>query len=302
SRYSNQATASVAAELTNRSAMTFNVGATQGGTAFQLSQRAADAGQPGLRAPGNPELVTATLGEAFAWDASEHVRFGQGLTGALSAPQDALGQLSATMAGSFSLDRVFPNDAIGGEYRASFARLRPLFADGEPYWSITNTFVGRWNHDFSFRWNDAITGGVSQVVTLAGSYPLAIVPTGSATARYTAGNAVGALPFTLGPATNTQTGTVSMSEVVTLRGAVSFDPTLGRGLAVSAGFRHDQALGEASALVAAGTGNAVQGDVGLTWGLTDSILATARYSVAYQFGQSGGLQPQLAQVLLVGIT
>ncbi len=300
--YSNQATAALAAQLTTRSAMTINTAVTQGGTAFQLSQQAADAGHPGLRAPGSPDLVTATLGEAFAWEAAPHVRLGQGITGTLSSPQDDLGMFSATVTGSLSLDRVFPTDAIGGELRTGVALLRPLTAEGQPYWSITNVFLGRWNHDFSYGWNGAVTAGVSQVVTLAGSYPLAIVPTGSLTARYTAGTAFGSLAFTHGTATNTQTGTVSMSDQIVVRGGVSFDPMLARALAVSAGFSHDQALGEASALVAAGTGNAVQGDVGLAWGLSDSVLATARYSVAYQFGQSGGIQPQLTQVLLIGVT
>jgi hypothetical protein len=300
--YSNQATAALAAQLSNRSSMTLSTSVTQGGTAFQLSQQAADAGQPGLRAPGSPDLVAATVGEAFAWEASEHVRFGQSITGTLSAPQDDLGQFSATMTGSLSLDRVFPTDAIGGEFRSSVALLRPLTAEGDPYWSITNVFLGRWNHDFSVSWNGSVTAGVSQVVTLAGSYPLAIVPTGTLSARYTSGNAVGSLILTHGTATNVQTGTVSMRDQVVVRGAVSFDPLLARALRISAGFSHDQALGEASALVAAGTGNAVQGDVGLAWGLNESLLATARYSVAYQFGQSGGLQPQLTQVLLVGVT
>jgi len=300
--YSNQASLSLAAQLSRRTTMTLSAAVTQGSTGFQLSQREPDAGEPAIRAPGNPDLVSASLAEFLAYELGPHFRLGQGISATLSAPQDDLSLFSSTVTGSLALDRMFPSDAIGVEVSSAFSRLQPLLAEGDPYFNITNSVVGRWNHDFDYRWNGQLTAGVQQVVTLAGSYPLAIVPTGSVTARYVAGTALGSIGFTHGAATNLQTGTVSMTDQIAARGFVSFDPIMPRLLGGSVGFLHNEPLGEASALVAAGTGNAFQADVGLTWGLTDEVLATARYSVAYQFGQDGGIPPSLAQVVLIGVT
>jgi hypothetical protein len=300
--YSNAASLSLVALLTNRSTLTLGASATQGATAFQLSQRAADAGSPEIRAPGDPNRVTAALAESLVWEASSHLRLGQGLSGTLSAPQDDLGQLSTEAVGYLSLDRVFPNDALGGELRSTVARLRPLTPGAEPFPNTTNALVGRWNHDFSWRWSGQLTAGIQQTLTLAGSYPLAIVPTGSVTAQYLARNAIGSFGVTQGATTNLQTGTVSMTQQMFVRGLMSFDSLRPRLLGASAGFLHSEPLGAAAASVATGTGNAVQADIGLVWGLSDGILATARYSLAYQFGQGSGVEPSLAHVFLVGVT
>jgi hypothetical protein len=300
--YSNRLDAALAAELSETTVFTLTAGAVQGGTVFQLSERAPEAGQPALRAPGNPALVAGSVGESTTTALTAHLRLGQGVTASFSTPQDDLGQLSYTLAGYASLERVFPRDAIGFELRSNLGRLRTQAADATPYYSITNSLLGRWSHDFSWRWSGFATAGVEQVVTLAGSYPLAILPTGSVNASYQMRDSALSWSFTHGAATNLQTGTVAMTDVVSARAAVSFDPVRARAFGVSAGFLHSQPLGEASALVAAGTGNAVQADAGIGWALTDSVVMTARYSLAYQFDQTGGVSPSLAQVFMLGVT
>lgn len=300
SSYSNAVDLSLAAQLTSRSTLTLSASATQGGTAFQLSQRALETSQPGFRAAGNPDLVSATLTEALAWEAAPAFRVRQGLAATASAPQDALGLYSVSAIGTLGLDRLFQDDAIGIQLRPSVSVL--CAPDGQHYLNTTNALLGSWNHDFDPSWNGQATAGVEQVLTFAGSYPLAVVPTGSLTGRYLAASGAGTLSYTHGVTTNLQTGTVSMSDAVVARGVFSFDPVEPRMLGVSAGFAHARPLGQAASQVAAGTGNAVQGDVRLLWGLGSWVLATATYSAAYQFGQGGGLAPSLAQVILVGIT
>ena len=300
--YSNQGDVSLAAQLSTRASMTLAAVVTQGGTAFQLSQRAADASEPTIRAPGNPAQVSASLTEFLLYELGPHFQLGQGISGTLTAPQDDLGLFNSTVTGSLFVDRVFPNDAIGFELRSAVSRLQPLLSEGDAYFNITNSLLARWTHDFDYRWNANLTAGVQQVATLAGSYPVAILPTGSLTARYAARDAAGSVSFTHGTDTNLQTGTVSTTEQVSAHASVSFDPIRPRILGASVGFLHNEPLGEASALIAAGAGNAFQADVGFTWGLTDQVLATARYSLAYQFGQEAGIPPSLAHVILIGIT
>jgi hypothetical protein len=309
--YSNELALSLGAELSNRSAMIVSAAVDQGKTDYLFSHRAADAGQPAFRSADNPDLVTAMLTESYALEASPQLRFGQALAGSLVAPQSALGNFNASVTGSLSLDREIRNEwgpgarnAVGAELRSSAAVLRSTEPTtlNVPYWNIRNSLLARWNHDFTLNWNGIAMAGVEQVLTLFDSYPLAILPTGTLALRYATRNGGGGITASYGATADLQTGIMSLSESVVLRGFVAFDSTYPRQLAASAGILRAEPLGQSAAKAAAGLGDAAQGDVGLLWGLSDEVLATARYSVAYQFRQPGGLQPLLTHVVLVGIT
>lgn len=306
--YSNQAELSLAAALTPRSTLSLHGAVTQGSTAFQISQRSADAGQPGFRAPGNPEQVSAALGESYVWEASARSRLQQGVTASLSAPQDSLGHYSAEITGSLGLDRSFGSDSIGAELTSRASLLRPLTAQSGRYVSNTNALRGRWSRDFGRRWNGQLTAGVEQVLTFAGSYPLAVLPSGSLNINYFHGGAAGStaaagsIGFHHGTMSDLQTGTMSVSDDVFLRGSIGFGATGRTRLSASAGFLSARPLGQSDARAAPGTGKAVQGDVGFVMGLSDALFATARYSAAYQFAQTAGLEPSLVHVVLVGLT
>jgi hypothetical protein len=300
--YSNQGTTSLAAELTKFTTLTVAASVAQGGTSFLLAQRAADAGTPELRAPDNPNLISASLVESLAWDAAKHLTIQHSLIGNVSAPEDDLGERNAALTATLSLDRVYVRDVLGLEARAGISWLRPLRADLDPYMSLTNSLVGRWSRDFNPSWNGLVTAGIEQVFTDTGSKPLALLPTGSASVRYTAYNSVFALDFNHGTATNLQVGAVSITDRVTARGIITLDPQAVRALSFSAGILHNEPLGEVEAVVAAGTGNAVQADAGFTTAISRYVLASARYSLAYQFDQGGNLAPTLAHIVLLGLT
>jgi len=297
--YSNQANLAAAAELSKFSLMTVSGSAAQGGTSFLLSQQPAETGQPAIRAPGNPALVSASATEALSWQASERWMVQQTIIGSLSAPENDLHDRNSQLAGTLALDHQWGRDNVGLEARASVAWLRPLQAELKPYKSTTNDLLGRWNHDFTPRWNAFARAGIEQLYMGTGNRPLALLPTGSAIVRYSAGRVVGGLDFTHGSATNLQVGSVSLADQVTGRGIFTIDPEKARVLSFSAGFLHNEPIGEAR--IAAGTGNAVQGDAGFTTMLTKNSVATVRYSLAYQFGQDGGVGSSLIHVFLVGV-
>jgi hypothetical protein len=298
--YSNRADLSLAAELSPRSAMTLSLSVLQGGTAFQLSQRAPDAAEPGFRAPSVSQLYTATLGEQFQWEASPELVLRQGLTGSLSAPQDALERANVTAAGSLGLDRVLVRDAVGGVFRSAFSALRPQLAAGERYLKFIQTsLVASWNHDFDATWNGQLVAGVERVSTLGSKeFPVSIQPTGSLTARYLAGNLAASLVVSRATAPNLALGTVSLNHAVTLNGILSFDPVRVRQLAGSIGYLRAESPSGAGAAQAT-EGNALQGDVGFVWALSDLFLVHGRYSLAYQVGGTG-VATSLVHVLLVG--
>jgi len=300
--YSNQGNASLAAALTKFTTATLTASVSQGGTSFLLAQRPADAGQPELRAPDSQELVSASIAESIAWEAAKHLTIQQSLIANGSAPQDDLHERNTALTATLSLDRAYQRDTLGIEARASMSWLRPLREDLRPYRSQTSALLARWSRDFSPSWNGLATAGVEQVYTGTGSEPLAFLPTGSASVRYTLYNTAVAVDFNHGTATNLQVGSVSLTDRVTARGIVTLDPRESRVIAFSAGFLHNEPLGEVDTLVSAGTGNAVQGDAGFTTALSRYILFSARYSIAYQFDQGGNLAPTLAHIFLMGVT
>jgi hypothetical protein len=300
--YSNQANGSLAAELSKFTTLTVAASIAQGGTSFLLAQRPADAGDTQLRAPGNPDLISASLLESMAWEARKHLTVSHSLIANLSAPQDDFSERNSAWTATLSLDRVFERDTLGAEARASLSWLRPLRQDTHLYRSTSNGVLARWNHDFSVSWNGLVTAGLEQVYTDTGSEPLAFLPAASATVRYAAYNMVAAVDVSHGTATNLQVGAISLTDKITARGIITLDPRVFRTLAFSAGFLHNEPLGEVDAAVAAGTGNAVQGDAGFTTAISRNVLGSVRYSVAYQFGQGGNLQPTLAHIVFIGIT
>jgi hypothetical protein len=312
--YSNQATGALAAELTPLTTLTVGTTFAQGGTLFLLSQKPAETGTPEIRAPGNPNRISATLSESIAWQAGRHLQVQHSLAAALSAPQDDPGNGNTALTATASIERPYERDNVGAEFRASVSSLSPLREDLGRYLSYTSAVLARWNHDFTPRWNGFATAGIEQLFTDTGNRPLAFLPAGSASLRYSAQHAGGALEFRHGTATNLQVGSVSLSDQLTARGVITLDERKLRVLSFSAGFLHNEPFGEAAVQVAAGTGNAIQGDASLTTAMTNNILATARYSLAYQYGQDSGLEqdpngaqsgavgPTLAHIFFVGVT
>lgn len=300
--YSNQLNAAAITLPTKYTSLTLTALAGQGGTSFLISQRPADTGGPELRAQGNPNIVSGTVTEAFSWDLGL-LRLQQTLAGSLSAPQDDLNEANSSLNGTLALERVFKRYSAGLEVRAGVSRLQSQDVNNPPpYLSITNAALVRFSHDFSYNWNGLATAGIEQVFTDNGSEPIALLPTGSITALYTRGNKTGALDLSHGSLTNIQVGTVSVSDRIAVRGTYTIDERKLRILSFSAGFLHNEPIGESAAKVAAGTGNAVSGDVGFSTKITKNIAGTARYSIAYQFDQGGGLDPLLSHIFLVGVT
>lgn len=300
--YSNQVTAGLVGQISKYSNMAVNASVAQGGTSFLLSRRPAEQNTPELRAPGDPNMITATIAETFSREFSRQFTLSQSFSASLSAPQDELDNFNSSVTESVAIDHMYGRDNIGFEIRAGISRLRPLRSDLPRYSTITGAVMARWNHDFSTSWNALATAGVEQAYTDSGSQPLAFLPTGAATVRYTVGEVAAALEVFHGSATNIQVGTVSITDRVTGRGVLVLDALRSRVVSFSAGVLHNEPLGEVAAIVAAGTGNAVQADGGFTTAISKKVLANARYSMAYQFGQSGGLSPTLAHIFLVGIT
>jgi hypothetical protein len=300
---SNQATASLTSEISKFSFLTLTAVLSQGGTAFQLTSRSADSGSAELRAPGSPDRVAASAAESMLTELARQVTLQQTLVVSTDAPQDDLSARNSAIAGSLAIDRVFDRDAIGGELHGSVSWLFPLQQGTRKYKSYASSALVHWNHDLSLNWNGMVRVGLEQIFTDTGSEPLAFLPTGSLAVRYTPQPDVGlGLDFAHGTATNLQVGSVSVTDRIGVHGAIGIDSRKARGVAFSASVLHNEPLGQVSALVAAGTGNAVQLDAGFSTQIAKNVLGNVRYSFAYQFGQGGGLPDSLAHIFFIGVT
>jgi hypothetical protein len=300
--YSNSAEVAMVAALTPYTTLTATGEVTQGSTAFLQSARPAEMGQPEIRAPDNPSMLTGALSQSLAWEIGRQLTLQQSLGGNITTPQDDFEKRNSELHGSLALERGWVRDTAGVEVRSSVAWLRPLVRAQGVYKSTTNGMLLRWNHDFNYSWNASASAGVEQVYTDTGSKPLAFMPSGGASVRYTVGNIVAALSFTHGTATNLQVGSISIADEVTARGVISLDPDKGRSLAFSGGYLHNEPLGEVSAVLSAGAGDALQGDAAFTTQITKTVVANLRYSVAYQYNQPGSLGSTLAHTILLGVT
>lgn len=280
-----------------------------GGEALLASERAADAGQPAIFGNTNQEVLTASATEAVAWQARSRWTIRQGLTAAMVAPQQSqqsqqqLDGINSSALATLAVDHEYRRDTIGLDLGAGIAQVQPQLLQMMPpqFTTYTSSIHARWNHDESRAWNWQLSAGFMQLVTDIGSEPAAVLPTGNALLRYTTERTVTSLAFTQDTASNLLVGTVSASSQLAARGAVTLDASRRRVLAFSAGIRHDEPIGDASVL-AAGVGNAIQGDLGLTMKLEKDVLAVVRYSAGYQFGEVGVLGPQLTQIVTLGLT
>jgi hypothetical protein len=306
--FTNQGNASLATQPTKYTLLTLNASFSQGGTAFLLGSRPVETAEPEIRAPANPNTVAANLGETLSWSVGKLFNLTHGGNLAVNTPQDDLGQYSASLSGSLGIERQFRRDNVGLDVRITVSRLRPPASDLPPYTSTSNAIIARWNRDFSYKWNGLATAGVEQVYVansnqpITGNEPFALLPIGSAAVRYTMGNTAGAVEFFHGSAPNLQTGTVSLTDRITVRGAYTLNVEKLRTVSLSTGFLHNEPIGDTSMLVSAGNGNAVSADAGFSTALTKAIFLNVRYSLAYQYGQGGGTAASLAHIATVGVT
>jgi hypothetical protein len=300
--YANAAEVALVAALTPYTTLSATGAFTQGNTTFLQRARRAELGEPDMRAPGNPSMLTGALTESLAWEIGRQWTLQQGLGGSMAAPQDKFDKRNSELHATLALERGWVRDTAGLEIRSSVSWLRPLIRDQRMYRSTTNGLTARWNHDFTYSWNASVNAGVEQVFTDTGSEPLAFLPSGGASVRYTVGNILAALSYARGTTTNLQLGSISLSDEITARGVITLDPDSGRSLAFSGGFLRNEPLGEVSSVLSAGTGKALQGDVSFTTQITKSVIANLRYSVAYQYDQAGSLGATLAHVIMLGVT
>ena len=86
--YSNSADVALAAQLSPFTTLGLTATFAQGGTAFLQSQKRAELGNPEVRAPGNPSMLSGSLAQSLAWEVGRQWNLIQSLRGHGNAQQD----------------------------------------------------------------------------------------------------------------------------------------------------------------------------------------------------------------------
>lgn len=295
--YSNHASLGLATQPTDRTLFTLVVGATQGGTAFRMSQPAAEAGQPGFRAEGDPSLVTGTLSQGLDHEISPVFRMGQSLTGAWaglqSRPEDGNGTISAQL----RADRAFARETVGVAFGLSYAALRPLEAPrSDPrVRTLAQSFLATWSRDLDERWSGRVGAGLELLRTEGvGS---SARTTGGLVLHYAGAAAGGSVSYQHAATPSLERGTIAESDTVLVQGTLALDPSRERLVSASAGYV--RAGAPEGPVVAPGPSEAFNGDFAITFNIGSSSLVTARYSMARQVG---GPDPATIHLVFLGFT
>lgn len=300
SGYSNHLSAALGATLSRRASLTVNGAVTQGSTYFRLTQPAPEATQPTLRPPTSLDLVAGTLQEVLAWEASPALRLGQSVGVQVTAARDEMDRPNTVVSASLGLDWLSPRDALGVTYAPRFAALRPLPPGDAPLVrTVTHSLQASWSHDFDQGWNGRAAAGVELLRLVPGPGATSASPTGTLSALYTSGALAGSLSLTHGAAPNLELGTMASTDQAILRGTLVLDPRLRRQVGASLGLVRLRPTGVEGVVTT--TGQALEADVGVTWGLTEYLYATGRYSLSHQFGRADGAPSAQLHVFLLGL-
>jgi len=297
--YSNQADVLLAGDLTQRTSLSAGASVAQGSATSLVGLLPADTVQTTIRAPGNQRRLTLMAGEQLGWELGPTTRLQQVLQLTASAPQEALDQSSSDASASLAIEKSRRRTVGALEVRSRIARLRPLQAEVEPFSTLTNTVLLRGSHDLSHRWHVHGTLGIQQVYADDHGKPLALLPTASTVLDFTTRITNFALELDRGVQPNLEVGTIAVSNRIGVRGLVMLDEMQVRALRFSAGAIHNEPLGQYD-MLAAGTLDVLQADVGATNAISSRLMVFARYSASYQFDQMGVLPSTMTHVFLVG--
>jgi hypothetical protein len=297
--YSNQADAQLVGELTQRTSLAAGVAVAQGSATSLVGLVPADTAAPTIRAPGNQSRLTLTAGEQLGWEVAPTTTLRQTLRLTANAPQDDLDQSSSDAAAALALEKVRRRTLGALEIRSRIARLRPLQAELEPFSTLTNSAVIRGSHDLSPRWHVEGTLGIEQVYANNNGKPLALLPTAGVLIDVWTRSTNVAMEVSRSVQPNLEVGTIAVSNRVGFRGLVMFDEMKMRALRFSVGGIHNEPLGQYDVL-AVGTMDALQADIGVTTAINSRAMLFARYAANHQFDQMGMLPSTTTHVFLVG--
>jgi hypothetical protein len=201
--------------------------------------------------------------------------------------------------GTLALDHAGARDALGAEVSSAVARL---WGGTGRSASLSSGAAARWSRDIDLSWSGHLSAGGTYVRALSGPGHWAVVPTGTVGLGFSRGDVGTSIGAGYGPSFDLQTGSTTQAASASIQARLDLAAPVPRQLGASAGYRRTWSMGDVTGAGSAGVGSALQGDLGVLWGLSRDLLLMARASVAYQYGQAADLPASLALSVTVGLT
>ncbi len=234
----------------------------------------------------NTNIFTATAGQGIAWEASPVLLFGQHADGAFVTSLDDDVSLTSVFANvGVSLERLWKNDAVGGDLRGGFARTDAAPLPVTTFYSITA--APRWRHDWTESVSHSLSGGATLVLSPDGQSDPFVAPYGRASVLYTEDLTSAELAYAGGVAPNLLSGQLLRSHQVTLRGTTPLSQHHRVTLSGSVGYLRGQILVLDDRITQPPAFDAFLSDADISWLATDHLSLFGRYQFFGQFGGPG---------------
>lgn len=274
-------------ELSELSSLSFALALNHGPA--QVLAVAADASQTQLDPL--PASTTYVLGvsaqEGFTRQLSQVLSLTQANAFTLIDPIDPVRAQSRTFGvqNSFSLDRTFSVDTLGGQIAVATSYFTAGGAVIEPRLQVASTAALTWSRQISASLTSTLTAGVTYLASPGKAAPGMVQPTGTLSLTYRLEPAVIMFAYAHQAAPNLAAGAVTFTDSATLRLSAPI-ARLGLIAAGSAGFAHMEPTGD----MAGAATNVFLADASLTYRPSAApILALGLRGQVQR--QLGGLEP-----------
>lgn len=233
--------------------------------------------------PGTGRFILTRFGEALRYEISPYWRSRQASALALNAPFFESGTVSFTWANSAGVERVWPSDALGPEFRADYASVsQTVDREGVPQGSrreLIAEALMQWRHDFGRSFTSRADAGVVRVYRLSQGADFTDA-TYAATLGYARRDGFASLSYRHGVSTNLYLAQTLLVDHVALHAALPLDAEdrfwVGSTAGLQLGHILDTEGRTATSL------RVYLGDVGLAWQLEDELRLGLRYQYMRQ--------------------
>jgi hypothetical protein len=233
--------------------------------------------------PVDSKFLGVRATEGLSWEASPHVRIGQGLDVAVMTALGSAPTKNYLANASFSADRTWRFDALGIEARTAYATNQVTARLNQKL--VTVSLGPRWRHDFSDRLSAFATAGGMLILSPDPGTGVVLSSTARGSLLYTVGTVGLDLSATSGAEPNILTGQILRTDQVRLRASVPISAKHRVFSGTSVGYLRGGPVRVRRANLS-GDFQGVLVDADLTWSPTDSVQLFARYQVFDQIADS----------------
>ena len=295
----NRLTVESAYELSSRTTLLLSAEAYQTSlTNYLVTQPVID--NPVVVLPSvNTRLLTSSLREALAWEASPDVTLGETIDATSVRSLDPEMDIdNVFVSGGVSAERTWKVDGLGAEVRGGYASLHTAPLPDQRF--VTLTGAPRWRRDYTPELSSSLSGGASVVLGPDGNARTIVVPYARAALLYGLGPTLAELSYFGGAQPSALTGQMLRSHSVTLRGTTPLSQREAVVLGGSVGGMHGAIIDLRPDAAPTDDFDAVLANADVSWAATSWLQVFVRGLVTAQTG-AGAVEASVREAVTVGV-